>query len=89
MRDTALQTYTKIKTQGSELGARVRDRLADETGQTAAEYMGIIVLIGFILAAIFALNIDDTIANAIRDTIDAIAGGEGAGEAPPEPTGGQ
>lgn len=76
MRDAALRTYSTIKVQASDLGSRVRERLADETGQTAAEYMGIIVLIGFILAAIFALDIDDTISDQIGAVVDAIAGGD-------------
>jgi Flp pilus assembly pilin Flp len=34
-------------------------RLRDETGQTAVEYAGILVLIALVIGAVFALNLND------------------------------
>lgn len=58
---------------------RARSTVRGEGGQTAAEYMGIIIFVAAILTAIFALNIDDDIAKAIEAAIDKIKSGKGEG----------
>jgi Flp pilus assembly pilin Flp len=52
-------------------------RLRSEAGQTAAEYIGVIVLVGAILAGIVVTDIGETIANGIKTAIQSITGGEG------------
>lgn len=47
----------------------------DDRGQTAAEYLGIIVLVGAIVVAITKLKIGTTIADAIAAQVKAITGG--------------
>ena len=49
-------------------------RLRDERGQTAAEYLGIVVVVAAIIAAIVGAGLDDKIANALGKAIDGIAG---------------
>lgn len=61
------------------LGVKVQDGLRNrrennEAGQTAAEYMGIIVIIAIIIAAIAASGIGDTIAGDITSKIGEIFG---------------
>lgn len=48
----------------------------DDRGQTAAEYLGIIVLVGAIVVAITKLKIGTTIADAIAAQVKAITGGK-------------
>jgi Flp pilus assembly pilin Flp len=50
----------------------LRERLRDEEGQTAAEYMGVIVLIAAILAAIGVSGIADTLTGFIEDAIEEV-----------------
>ena len=49
-------------------------RLREERGQTAAEYLGIVVVVAAIIAAIVGAGLDDKIANALGKAIDGIAG---------------
>jgi len=55
----------------------MRDRLAEQRGQTAAEYMGILLVVAVIIGALIAANIDKHIADAANGMVDKIAGGEG------------
>jgi Flp pilus assembly pilin Flp len=50
---------------------RVRERLRDESGQTAAEYMGVIVLIAAVLAAIAVSGIAGKLTNTITQAVQA------------------
>ncbi|MFF5445289.1 hypothetical protein [Streptomyces sp. NPDC012888] len=47
-------------------------RLKRDEGQTAFEYLGIIVVVVLIIAAIVASNVDDAIANAISQAVTDI-----------------
>jgi pilus assembly protein Flp/PilA len=49
-----------------------RQRLRDESGQTAAEYLGVIVLIAAILAAIASTGIGDKLTDLIEEAIDEV-----------------
>ena len=51
---------------------RPRVRLRDEAGQTAAEYLGVIVLIAAILAAIASTGIGGKLTDLIEDAIDKV-----------------
>ncbi|HET8615214.1 MAG TPA: hypothetical protein VFL94_06785 [Actinomycetales bacterium] len=57
------------------LGARLTDRVRDDRGQTAAEYLGIIVIVAAIIAAISQTNLGQQIGSAIGSKITEIAGG--------------
>ena len=57
------------------MGMRAMDSLRrrrEEDGQTAAEYLGIIVVVAIIIAAIAQTKIGDTIAKGITTQIDNI-----------------
>jgi Flp pilus assembly pilin Flp len=65
----------------------MRERLRDETGQTAAEYLGILILVAAIIVAIFSMNIDDDIKTAVQGAIDKVINADGGGGQPPAPQG--
>jgi Flp pilus assembly pilin Flp len=67
---TNTHTYLTALLQNTLHG--VRERLRDESGQTAAEYMGVIVLIAAILAAIGVSGIASTLTGFIEDAIDKV-----------------
>lgn len=54
-------------------------RLREESGQAAVEYGGILAVIALIFVALFALNLDSTISNAVRDAVNSILGSGGGG----------
>ena len=51
--------------------------LRRDAGQTAAEYMGILLVVAVIIGALLASHIDTRIAKAAGDMVDKIAGGGG------------
>ena len=59
------------------VGLAIRSRVADQQGQTAAEYMGILLVVAVIIGALLASHIDTRIAKAAGDMVDKIAGGGG------------
>ena len=78
-REACIQTLGSAKSAGHAVAKRVND----QTGQTAAEYMGILLLISAILVAIFTLNLDDKISAALGGAIVKIISGGGGGTAAP------
>ena len=73
---TALQdTYRELCIQAHGVGLAIRRRVAEELGQTAAEYMGILLVVAVIIGALVASPLDDKIAKAAGDMVDKIAGG--------------
>jgi len=54
-------------------------RLREESGQAAVEYGGILAVIALIFVALFALNLDTTISNAVKDAVNSILGTGGGG----------
>jgi len=54
-------------------------RLREESGQAAVEYGGILAVIALIFVALFALNLDTTISNAVKDAVNSILGNGGGG----------
>jgi Flp pilus assembly pilin Flp len=67
MSDVTLKLY--------ELAYTVRRRLTEERGQTAAEYMGILLVVAVIIGALIAADVDGKIATAAGEMIDKIKGG--------------
>ncbi|MFF7811926.1 Flp family type IVb pilin [Streptomyces roseolus] len=57
--------------------ARLHTTSRDDRGQTAVEYLGIIVVVVAIIIAITGTDIGTSILNAIRDKISDITGGGG------------
>lgn len=52
--------------------ARLRSRMRDDSGQTAAEYLGIIVVIAVIIGILAQSDIGDELLGNITDTITNI-----------------
>lgn len=51
-------------------------RGTDEEGQTAAEYLGIILVVGVIIAVVSTSDIGKTLGRELNDLVESIAGGE-------------
>ena len=51
-------------------------RLSDPRGQTAAEYMGILLIVAVIVAGAFKSGIVDGIADRVSDIVNAVGGGK-------------
>jgi hypothetical protein len=56
----------------------LRQRLGQQQGQTATEYLGILVVVALIIGALAASGISDDIANQVRDLVQSVGEGEGA-----------
>ena len=54
MEDLALRTYVALE----NMPLRVRETVADEDGQTAAEYVGILAFVAAVVGVIYAANSD-------------------------------
>jgi Flp pilus assembly pilin Flp len=67
---TNTHTYMTALLQNTLQGLRVR--LRDESGQTAAEYMGVIVVIAALLAAVAATDLGETLTGFIGDAIEKV-----------------
>jgi len=63
--DAALRTVAK----------RIRELPEEARGQTAAEYMGILLIVSLIIAALFASSIGTDIVNAAKNLIGDIGNG--------------
>jgi Flp pilus assembly pilin Flp len=70
-----ITTYLTALLQNASYGAR--ERLRDESGQTAAEYLGLIVLIAAILAAIASTGIGGKLTDLIEEAIDKVFQSQG------------
>jgi hypothetical protein len=69
-REACLATYFGARRAGQALVERARD----STGQTAAEYMGVLFLVAAIITAIIALKVPGHIATGIQSIVDSIGG---------------
>ena len=56
-------------------GMAMRDRLGEERGQTAAEYMGILFIVAAIIVAIVGAHLEKTIADRLGKIVTAIGNG--------------
>ena len=63
-----------IQACGSVVG--LRGRLSEQRGQTAAEYMGILLFVAVVIGALIAADVDGAIAEAANDMVKKIAGGK-------------
>jgi hypothetical protein len=77
------ETYREfcIQARGAIVGtargavAGTRRRLSEERGQTAAEYMGILLFVAVVIGAMIFANVDGAIADAAKSMVGKIAGG--------------
>ena len=53
------------------------ERAKEQRGQTAAEYMGILLIVSLIIAALFSMGIHTKIGNGVSDLVDDIANHRG------------
>ena len=73
---TTLQhAYREFCIQAHGAGARLRNRVADQRGQTAAEYMGILLVVAVIIGALVASPRRRQDRQAAGEMVDKIAGG--------------
>jgi hypothetical protein len=70
-REAAIATFFGVRRAGHALAERAKD----PTGQTAAEYMGVLFLVAMIIAAIVLLKVPQTIADGINGLINNISTG--------------
>jgi Flp pilus assembly pilin Flp len=58
------------------LARSVAERAREQRGQTAAEYMGILLIVALIIGALVSLDVDGKIKTAVGDFIDNIKNGD-------------
>jgi hypothetical protein len=71
MSDISLVAYVRFNTFVSGLLERAREN----RGQTAAEYMGVLLVVSVIIAGVAQTHIGDQIVEKMKSLIDDIAGG--------------
>ena len=72
MSDISLEAYVRINTFVSGLLERAREN----RGQTAAEYMGVLLVVSVIIAGVSQTGIGDQIVEKMKGLVNAIAAGE-------------
>jgi hypothetical protein len=55
------------------MGQRLRELPSETRGQTGAEYMGILLIVSLIIAALFAAGVHTMIANAAKNLVQDVA----------------
>lgn len=77
IKNKSLELATYCQVTAADLTRRARER---EEGQTSAEYIGIILVVVGIIAAIAATDIGDAVSTKIGQAIDSVkAGGKKEG----------
>jgi hypothetical protein len=71
-RELAIRTRVAI----SDLVHAVGERAREQRGQTAAEYMGILLIVAMIIGALFSLGVHTMIRDAVEGFINNIKAGE-------------
>jgi Flp pilus assembly pilin Flp len=71
-RELAIRTRVAI----SDLVHAVTERAREQRGQTAAEYMGILLIVAMIIGALFSLGVHTMIRDAVEGFINNIKSGE-------------
>jgi Flp pilus assembly pilin Flp len=74
-RELCIQAYGRA----SGFVAQARKNLAEERGQTAAEYMGILLIVAVIIGALFASGIGKQISDAAKTMVTHISAGDQKG----------
>jgi Flp pilus assembly pilin Flp len=68
----AIRTWVALSGAGHALAERARE----QRGQTAAEYMGILLIVALIIGALVSLDVDGKISGYVGDFIDNISKGD-------------
>jgi Flp pilus assembly pilin Flp len=71
-RELGIRAWVALGSALHELGERARE----QRGQTAAEYMGILLIVAVIIGAIFSSGLGGKISNLIGTMIDHISSGD-------------
>jgi Flp pilus assembly pilin Flp len=71
-RDSCIEAYVAAEGFVKDLVERVRDN----RGQTAAEYMGVLLVVSVIIAGVSQTHIGDTIVEKMKHLVGLIAKGE-------------
>jgi hypothetical protein len=72
-----LQLMATLEVMGIKAVESLKDRRRDDRGQTAAEYLGIVVVIGAIIGVLATTEIGTTLKTAITTAIGKVATGGG------------
>jgi Flp pilus assembly pilin Flp len=70
-RDHCVEAYVGLEALVVGLAQRVREN----RGQTAAEYMGVLLVVSVIIAAVANTKVGDQIVGKLKSLVDDIAGG--------------
>jgi hypothetical protein len=71
-RDHCIEAYVGIESFVTRLAERAREN----RGQTAAEYMGVLLVVSVIIAGVSQTKIGDQIVEKMQHLVDQIAGGD-------------
>jgi Flp pilus assembly pilin Flp len=71
-RELAIRTRVAM----SDLVHAVTERAREQRGQTAAEYMGLLLIVAMIIGALFSLGVHTMIRDAVEGFINNIKSGE-------------
>jgi Flp pilus assembly pilin Flp len=69
-RNACIEAFVGLQSMGRSFAERSRD----SRGQTAAEYMGVLLLVSVIIVAVVKGGIDTKIRDALKTAIDKISG---------------
>jgi Flp pilus assembly pilin Flp len=85
---TAQDAFREVCIRANHTGRELARRAREERGQTAAEYMGVLVVVAVIIAAVASTGIGKEIWNKMWNLIQDIANSDAPGTSkgtPPEP----
>lgn len=69
MSNTSLELAVRTQTAVTDLVQRTQSRLSEERGQTAAEYMGLILVVAMVIGVLLKSNIDNELKKGITNAI--------------------
>lgn len=58
------------------MAARIRTVILDAHGQTASEYLGVLLVVALIVSGLVTLGVPGLIASEVESLIDSISGGD-------------
>ncbi len=76
--ETAIELQVRTLTGLQAFAERTMARMQEERGQTAAEYLGVLVVVSVIIALVSQTQVGSEISDAISSVVEKIAGGESA-----------
>jgi hypothetical protein len=77
-RELAIRAHVALHDVASR-ARNVVERAKEERGQTGAEYMGVLLLVSVIIAALFASGVGKWIAEGVKELVQDIAQGKDDG----------